>query len=81
MFVSIINIYEASIGVPGGLVGDLLRAYQDHFRGFESHRAHARRGFFLHKKIDQQKAREHELATSDKNRRAVGMLNPIRYDK
>ena len=35
--------------VPGGLVGD-PRAYQDQFRGFKSHRVHARREVFLHKK-------------------------------
>ena len=35
-------------GVPGGLVGG-PRAYQDQFRGFKSHRVHAR-GFFLQKK-------------------------------
>ena len=29
-------------------------------------------------KIDWRKARERELATFDENRRAVGMLNPIR---
>ena len=29
-------------------------------------------------KIDWQKARERELATFDENRRAVGMLNPVR---
>ena len=29
-------------------------------------------------KIDQRKARERELATFDENRRAVGMLNPMR---
>ena len=34
-------------GVPGGLVGG-PRAYQDQFRGFKSHRVHARKGFFLH---------------------------------
>ena len=33
--------------VPGGLVGG-PRAYQDQFRGFKSHRVHAR-GFFLQK--------------------------------
>ena len=27
------------------------RAYQDQFRGFKSHRMHARRDFFLHKKM------------------------------
>ena len=46
-------IYFRLIGrVPGGLVGG-PRAYQDHFfRGFKSHRVHARRGFFLDKKIE-----------------------------
>ena len=34
-------------GVLGGLVGG-PRAYQDQFRGFKSHRVHARRVFFLH---------------------------------
>ena len=34
-------------GVPGGLVGG-PRAYQDQFRGFKSHRVHARKGFFLY---------------------------------
>ena len=29
-------------------------------------------------KIDQRKAQERELATFDENRRAVGMLNPMR---
>ena len=29
-------------------------------------------------KIDQRKARERELATFDENRRAAGMLNPMR---
>ena len=38
-------------GVPGGLVGG-PRAYQDQCRGFKSHRVHARRVFFLLKKID-----------------------------
>ena len=38
-------------GVPGGLVGG-PRAYQDQFRGFKSHRVHARgRDFFLRKKM------------------------------
>ena len=39
-------------GVPGVLVVGGPRADQDHFRGFKSHRAHARRGFFLYKKLD-----------------------------
>ena len=32
------------VGVPGGLVGG-SRAYQDQFRGFKSHRVHARKDF------------------------------------
>ena len=36
--------------------------------------AHTRRDFFLQLR----KARERELATVDENRRAVGMLNPMR---
>ena len=44
---------------PGGLVGG-PRVYQDQFRGFKSHRVHARRDFFLHKEIDWRKARERE---------------------
>ena len=35
-------------------------------------------GTFSCIKIDLQKARERELATFDDNRRAVGMLNPMR---
>ena len=35
--------------VPGGLVGG-PRAYQDQFRGFKSHRVHARNDFFLHER-------------------------------
>ena len=34
-------------------------------------------GTFSCIKIDEQKARERELATFDENRRAVGMLNPM----
>ena len=70
--------YLVPAGVPGGLVGG-PRAYQDQFRGFKSHRVHARRDFFLHKEIDWRKARERELATLDENRRAVGTLNPVRH--
>ena len=33
---------------------------------------------FLHKKNDERKARERELASFDENRRAVGTLNPMR---
>ena len=33
--------------------------------------------FFLHKNNDERKAREHELATFDENRRSLGMLNPM----
>ena len=43
-----IYAYSAPDGVPGGLVGG-PRAYQDQFRGFKSHRVHARRDFFLHR--------------------------------
>ena len=39
--------------------------------------AHTRRDF-SYVKIDQRKARERELAKYDENRRAVGMLNPMR---
>ena len=56
-------------GVPDGLVGG-PRAYRDQFRGFMSHRVHAHRVFFLHKKNDQRKAGERESATFDENRRA-----------
>ena len=35
-------------------------------------------GTFSCIKIDQRKARQRELATFDENRRAVGMLNPLR---
>ena len=38
-------------GVPGGLVGG-PRTYQDKLRGFKSHRVHAHKDFFLHKKND-----------------------------
>ena len=43
------NIYLVGFYVPGGFVGG-PRAYQDQFRGFKSHRVHARRGFFLYKR-------------------------------
>ena len=52
--------YKPVKGVPGGLAGG-PRAHHDQFRGFKSHRVHARKGFFLHEKeIDQRKARERE---------------------
>ena len=35
-------------------------------------------GTFSCIKIDERKARDRELATFDENRRAVGMLNPMR---
>ena len=38
------------LGTEDGVVGG-PRAYQDQFRGFKSHRVHARRDFFLHKKM------------------------------
>ena len=65
-----------------GLVGD-PRAYEDQFRGFKSHRVHARivRDFSCTKEIDKRKARERELAAFDENRRALGMLNPMRDKK
>ena len=37
--------------IPGGVVGD-PRAHQNQFRGFKSHRLHARRDCFLHTKVD-----------------------------
>ena len=64
-------------GVPGGLIGG-PRAYKYHFRGFKSHRVHTRRGYFLHKNAGERKARERELATFEENRRAMGMLSPMR---
>ena len=42
---------QSKAGIPGGglvRVGG-PRAYQDQFRGFESHRVHARKDFFLFK--------------------------------
>ena len=56
-------IYTAYAASAGGLVGD-PRAYQDRFRGFESHRVHARTAvwFFSCVKVDWRKARERELA-------------------
>ena len=43
---NITTIYTTT-GVPGGLVGG-PGAYQDQFRGFKSHRVHARKqGLFL----------------------------------
>ena len=70
---------KSKIGVPGDLVGG-PRAYQDQYLGFMSHRVYAR-DIFLQRKVDKRKARERELATFDENRRAVGMLNPMRYKK
>ena len=40
--------------------------------------AHTRRDFFLHKKMISGKRESVELATFDENRRAEGMLNPMR---
>ena len=48
---STVNRTYGAAGVLGGLVGG-PRAYQDQFRGFKSHRVHARRDFFLHEEID-----------------------------
>ena len=68
-------------GVPVGLVGG-PRAYQDQFCGFKYHRVHARKDFFLHKKLISGKRESVSLATfNEKNRRAVGMLNPMRDKK
>ena len=46
------TIVNMNYGVPGGLVGG-PRAYQDQFRGFKSHRVHARivRAFSCRKKM------------------------------
>ena len=41
------SLVNGVAGVPGGLVG----GPQDQFHGFKSHRVHARRHFFLHKKL------------------------------
>ena len=46
----VLGSVRAQTGVPGGLVGG-PRAYQDQLRGFKSHRVHARRDFFFHKKV------------------------------
>ena len=54
------------------------RASQAQFRGFESHRVHARRDFLLNKKIISGKR---ELGIVDENRRALGMPNPMRDKK
>ena len=51
------------------------------FREFDPRRVHARvnsLGLFSCAQIDFRKARERELATLDENRRAVGLLNPLR---
>ena len=64
-------------GVPGGLVG-YPRACENQFREFNSHRVHILVGAFSCIKNDWQKARESELATFDENRRALGILNPMR---
>ena len=67
-------------------LGRWSAAYQDQFCGFKSHRVHinARRDFFLHEEIDSinsGKGREHELATFDESRRAMGMLILMRDKK
>ena len=64
-------------GVPGGLVG-YPRSCQNQSRKFNSHRVHILVGTFSCIKIDQRKTRERELAKFDEDRRAVGMLNPMR---
>ena len=73
---------ELQFYVPGGLVGG-SRGHQDQLLEFKSHRVHARRCLFLHKKteIPWWKARERELATFDGNSRAMGKLNPMRDKK
>ena len=45
---------------------------------FDSHRVHILVGTFTCIKIISGKRQESELATFDGNRRAVGMLNPMR---
>ena len=58
-------------GVSGGLVGG-LRAHQDHFRGFDSHRVHMLAGAFSCTKIELGKARERESATFDEKSTSSG---------
>ena len=74
------NVFKGTRNVFGGLVGGPC-ACQDQFRGFKSHRVHARRVFFSLKNIDLRKAPERELATFDQNRLAVGILNPKRDER
>ena len=74
------QVYYFTAGVPGGLVG-YPRAYQNQFlREFNSHRVHIQVLVWTFSciKNDQRKSREREFATFDENRRAVGMLNPMR---
>ena len=47
---SISSVSGSNVGVPGGLVGG-PRAHQNQFRGFKSHRVHARRVFSCMKKM------------------------------
>ena len=44
-----------------------LNTYQDQFRGFKSHRVHARRGLFLQRKLISGKRETVSLATFDEN--------------
>ena len=62
------------IGLPGGLIGG-PRAYQDQFRRFKSHRVHAGRGVFLHKKMISGKRESVSYLLSMKIDGQVGMLN------
>ena len=71
--------YSAFAGRPSGVSGDPGAWYK--FREFESPRVHTRInswGLFPCAQIDLRKAREREFAHSMKNRRAVGLLNPMR---
>ena len=68
------------IGSEHCLVGG-PRVYQDQFRGFKSHRVHARRDFFLHKKNDWRKARERDLATFDEKSTSSGNSEPYARQK
>ena len=72
------RVILSDTGVPSGSVG-YPRAYENQLREFNFHRVQTLAGIFsCIKKNDQRKARERELATFDENRRAVGMMNPMR---
>ena len=69
-------------GHPGGVAAYILVPAIGQFREFESPRVqylHKFVGTFSCAQIDSRKARKRELATFDESRRAVGMLNPMRY--